>query len=239
MYAQKEKRDEKIRIGFGISQFSSERANELVNEITRATSASLLELPVSGFDDHITFYFEYESRIWSELFYVLGLHYHRELVTGSSFDELNYMSQGLNYEITFVESNGSLNYYYPVFPLRGGMASLFAGAGLDLVYVNADFSYFFNQMPLRQQRTSFLRTGFIWGGTIYTGIEIPFIPAIRIQLKTGYSFKPYKKLAGGIDDQFYNPTGNPAKPLSVSVLEQYPKYDLSQIWVKVGVGVFF
>jgi hypothetical protein len=231
--------DEKIRFSFGLATFTGEQINNLLQDLDRVTTENGLRLPASSFGDHLVYQLDYESNLWDRIYYLFSIRYSKESVQKESNDINNQIYQGLNYTLTMVQGSASLLYHFPVYNLNTGSLDLVTGAGLELLYADANLLYIYSQLPVKYQKIEFLRTGFISGGRIFVGLEIPFIPSTFLQLQTGYSLLPGKKLTGQVKSANLDIPVGALEPINPDVFVRNDTYNLSQLWLIFGLAYFF
>lgn len=238
-HAQVVRHHEKVRFGFGVSAFTSDQINQLLRGIEQVTLENGLLLPVSDFDDHVTWYLEYESNFWNRYSYLISMQYHQETVNGFSDNLLNQISQQLSYKIILIEGSASLVRNFPLKTFQQGSLDLVVGAGVDLVYAHADLSYFYQQLPVVSQQIEFLRSGIILGARIFLGLQVPVIPSLLLQLRSGYSMIPEKELAGNVKSSNLEKPVGAMEPIDPGVFIENNSYALSQLWITFGMAYCF
>jgi len=237
--AQVVRQDEKVRFGFGLSKFTSNQVNLLLRKIEKITLENGLLLPSSDFDDHFVWYLDYESSLWSRYSYLLSVQFNQETVDALSSDLPNQIYQEMKYKIILIQGSASLVRYFPLKTLKQGSLDLVLGGGVELVYAHADLSYLYSQLPLESQRIKFLRTGFILGARIFLGIQVPLIPSVLLQLRSGYSLIPEEKLAGNVKSANLEEPVSAMEPIDPGVFIVNNKYAFSQLWLTFGMAYFF
>jgi hypothetical protein len=231
--------NEKIRFGFGVSKFTSGINNVIIYDMENLTGENGFPLPISKFNDHAQFYLDYERTVYGKWSFMLSLGYAREVVSGSSLDLFNHVEQYLEYTLNMLQLSVSLVHKYTIFTLQKGNIDIIGGGGWEVVSAAADWSYVFDQMPLRYQSIKFLRSGFNSGGRLFLGLEAPLIPAFLLQLRAGYSYMPEVKLAGEIKSSNLQQPAGATEPIDPQILSADSRYNFSQVWLTFGMAYFF
>jgi hypothetical protein len=237
--AQVVKRDEKVRFSFGLTEFTSGRMNDLLSDLEQAARANTFVLPISSFDVHLIFQLDYEKALGSGYYYMFGLQYGQEVVSGDSSDRRNQIEQGLDYSLTLLQASASIVRYFPLHVLQKGAISVVVGAGLELMYANADLLYVYYHLPVQYQKIDFVRSGFMPGVRGLVGLEAPMTPSILLQLRSGFSYIPGGRLTGKVKSENLDTPTDARVPIDPDVLINNDNYNFGQLWLTFGLAYFF
>lgn len=232
LHAQVVRNDSRIWVGSGIMKSTDQSLNELPDHIERVTEANGLLLPINNFNRHLQFFAGYEEKIDRKYSYMINLEYNSERLSNSSVDNNNQIFQGVNYELQYYTVVLSVHRFFDAFPVELGYARLFTGVGLEYFYANAEMSYQFDQRPLQFQVINFTKFGSGYGGQIYGGLDVPFMPSFYIRLLAGYSLRNDAKLDGKIKAS--NET--PIAPIN---FEGRNRYNFTGVWFRFSFGFEF
>jgi hypothetical protein len=222
--------EERLRLSFGLSRFTSSQVNFPVNEIERQSKLFGAEMSSTHFKDHIQYGIEFEHFFREDFSWLIKLEFHSESVGGYLAPEAAPVTeQQLDYAITFVSLGVGLVEYFPVFRVHLGEARLFAGFGVEVIYSNFDFQYRFDGSPIGEQKIGFLRTGYNPGGRLFAGFEVPVLEFAKMQVRTGYTLRSVRNPKG-------TASASGAEPVDPAVFQRLSEYNLSSVWFSFALG---
>jgi hypothetical protein len=233
------KKDQLIRIGFGISSFTDSHVNSFIDQVKEAALETGVGLNVTPLSDHFSVFGEYEKEINSEFSYCVFFQYHNEKASGLISDFEQKIEQAMSLEFTSYEAGLNLIYYFSYFQLGPIKTRLLLGAGGNLSYIELDSFYYFDQRPLYLQTLGVKRNGTVFGGKIFAGIDIPFVESFNLQIRLLYSYKPERTFSGDVTEEIFSFSGEDESVLDPSIFEDNNSFNFSQFEVMFGFAYHF
>jgi len=232
-------KNELIRFGFGVSSMANDNFNDLIDIVEDASALIGPEIPMTRFNDHITFFLDYENELGDDFSYLLRFQYHSDITSGSNYDADQKIEQGMNYEFQLFEAGIDLVYYIPFITIGNTQTRFMFAAGPDLSYVEIESYYFFDQRPVYLQVLEMRRNNMIFGARFFIGVDIPFVESFNLQLRAGYNFRAEKTIPGEVDEIVYDDSGKENSMMDPLIFEDNNKYDFSQYWVTFAFAYRF
>ena len=238
-YAQFTKKEDRIRFGFGVSTLTDESINALVDGVFEETGKIGPALETNRFSDHITYFMEYEHEYNHTFSYLINLQYHGDIVSGSKFDQTVKTEQGMNYEFDLVEGGFNLVGYFPLFKIKTTQINAIIAGGPDLTYTLVKSFYFMYQPGLYQQKIYSEKQGMIFGGRIFTGVDIPFVESLFLQLRVGYNYRPKRTMHSEVTEKIELDRDEAGSKLDPEIFNRYNSIDFSQVWGSFNIAYRF
>ncbi len=233
------KKEDRIRFGFGVSTLTSESINDLVDGVLEETGKIGPALEVHRFKDHITYFIEYEHEYNNTFSYLINLQYHGDIVSGAKFDQAVKTEQGMNYEFDLLEGGFNLVGYFPLFNIKTTQIYMIFAAGPDLTYTRLKSFYFMYQPGLYQQKIYSEKQGVIFGGRLFTGVDIPFVESLYLQLRVGYNYRPKRTLHSEVTEKIELDRDGAGSKLDPEIFNGYNTIDFSQVWGSFNIAYRF
>ncbi len=232
-------KDNRIRLGAGITTLASGQIDAMIDEIEEETAKVGPGVEVPSFNDNLTAFFEYESVLGDNFSYLIYIQYNGNKVTGETNDHINQIDQGLRFEYSIYEAGVTLAYAIPIFHISTSQTSLILGAGFDISYIETESFYYFDQRPVFVQTLKIKRNGGILGGRFFIGWHIPYVESLSFQLRAGYDLRPKTTLPGKTDEFIRETIENEREIMDPEVFEFYNTFNFSQVWVTISVAYLF
>ncbi len=230
--AQVVREDTRIRARIGVAGDISDELNDFPDALETATKKNGLFLPINNFNRHLQISVEYESELSRRYSLLITVEYDKERLSNSSVDTNNSIFQGINYTILYYTVSMALVRYFPIFEVNLGSATAFIGAGAELLYGNAEAGFQFDQRPVDLQIIRFNKFGYAWGGRVFGGMEIPFMPSVFLQVRAGLSIRNPAKFDGKV--KF-----NKNTPIDPEIFRQFNNFNFSSVWMNLGLAYRF
>ncbi|MFC2088207.1 hypothetical protein ACFLSX_01270 [Calditrichota bacterium] len=228
------KRDSKIRLGFGLAGFTSNSVNSLIYTFEELAKEMYPEtgFSPSHFKKHLFYTIEYEVDINHDFNYMFTFEIHKDRISGSDVNYVNYVSQYINFDFNYITGGVAIVYYYPFFTTKFGEARIFAGLGMDLLYTNLDIYHYYNEVTKDgPQEIDYNATGYNISGKGFFGVEVPFSHAIFIQVRGGFAYREASDFSGKI-------RASQQKPINPEIMDK-KSYNLSGFSGDLGIAFYF
>ncbi len=232
-------KDNRLRIGAGVSTLASGQIDAMIDEIEEETAKVGPGVEVPSFGDNLTAFLEYESLFADQFSYIIYFQYTGKKVGSESIDFVNQIDQGLRFDYSIYQAGLTFTYSIPIFNISTSQTSIVLGAGIDASYIETESFYYFDQRPAFVQTIKVKRNSGVMGGRFFAGWHIPFVESLSFQLRVGYDFRP-KKTFPATTEEFIRETIEKDRDLmDPEVFASYETFNFSQVWVTFSTAYLF
>ena len=232
-------RDDRIRLGVGITTLASGQIDAMLDEIEHETAKVGPGVEVPPLSENLTVFLEYESALGDNFSYLVYVQYNGNKMRSETDDHINQIDQGLRFEYSIYEAGVTLAYAIPIFHISTSQTSLILGAGVDISFIETESFYYFDQRPAFVQTIKVERNGGFLGGRFFIAWHIPFVESLSFQMRAGYDLRPPKTLPGKTDEFIRETIDQDREIMDPEVFESYDTVNFSQIWCTFSVAYLF